>query len=432
MKYTFILSISALFIGHQTYAKNVCIPQHTTQDATVIIQTSLDQCQNKVVELQAGVWLSGPLNLPNNTTLKLNKGSVLKANPQQKFKPAYIKEAAHSGEALIYASNVSNIKIIGEGTLDGNGQADWQEATRLRNDMKKGNYDEFKKLFPGVPPSNGMPRPWLFEFDHVKNSTIDGIQLINSPMWTMVIRNSDGIQVKNAKIFNPEDAPNTDGIDIVSSKNIKLSNLDIVTGDDNIAIKSGLDKNSLGSQGISENIEISNVRMGTGHGLSIGSETVHGVRNIKISNVEFKGTDNGIRIKSARDRGNVIENISAQNIKMDHVTYPIVLTAIYSSMTGGYDKNFLTPVEQEAMTATTPIIRNISIKNLTATNALQAGLISGLPESPIQNMQLQNIHIEAKNGLQNRYVQGRLKNVHIQTKHDSSTQNGPQPNLTMN
>ncbi|MEB3767742.1 glycoside hydrolase family 28 protein [Acinetobacter sp. MD2] len=432
MKLNFIIPSALFFIGHSVYAANICVPEPTNQDATEIIQNALNHCQNNVVQLRTGTWFSGPLNLPSNTTLKLDKNSILKANKQKTFKAAYIQNAAQAGEALLFASHAHNIRIMGEGTIDGQGQSDWATALRLKQQMSQGNYTEFQKLFPNVPPSNGMPRPWLFEFDHVQNSSIDGVKFINSPMWTVVIRNSNDIQVKNVSVYNPPSAPNTDGIDIVSSKNIRLSNVDITTDDDNIAIKSGLTKTALGAVGMSENIDIDRASIGVGHGISIGSETVYGIRNVKISNVNFQGTDNGIRIKSARDRGNIIENISAENIKMDRVTYPIVFTSLYSSMTGGYDKNFLVPIAKQAVTSTTPIMRNISIRRLTATNAVQAGLISGLPESPIRNVSLQDVRIEADNGLQNRYAIGSLRNVMIFAKHSASTQNGPQPNLKAN
>ncbi|GBR50338.1 endopolygalacturonase [Gluconobacter sphaericus NBRC 12467] len=221
-------------------------------------------------------------------------------------------------------------------------------------------------------------------------------------MWTVVVRESSQIGIDHLTIRNPASSRNTDGIDLVSSNHIAMSNLDIATGDDNIAIKSGLTQPGRAASDIS----ITQSRFGVGHGLSIGSELANGAHHIRISDVSFQNTLSGLRIKSGRDRGGDIGRISAEHVMMDHVRVPLSISDYYVGQPGGTQQTALMADPAAPVTSTTPHIHDVTITDLTATNAETVGVVLGLPEAPIGRLILRNIRLSARKGLQLSHVRG--------------------------
>jgi polygalacturonase len=178
-------------------------------------------------------------------------------------------------------------------------------------------------------------------------------------------------------------------------------------GDDNIAIKSGI-INSPGPDEPSRNITITDCEFLHGHGLSIGSEIAGGANNIHAERIHFKGTDQGIRIKANRDRGNQVYNISFKDITMEDVHTSILVSAYYpKAMPEG-------EVAPAPITRLTPFFHDITIENVKSTNSPWAGVIVGLPESPVKNLVLKNVSIQAQKGLQIAYATVKGTNVNIQ------------------
>lgn len=401
---------------------------------THAIQQAIQQCSQRgggTVSLSPGVWLSGPLQLQSNITLQIDKGATLKASNQEgKFVQAFIGHPARANEAFIFASDVHNVAITGGGTLDGDGENSWwPEAMKIRADVRSGNTKAFTDRFPGIPLANGAPRPWFVEFNNVSDGKIEQLHLTNSPMWNIVIRNSADITVHEVSINNPTTSPNTDGMDVVSSRNVTISKMDIHTGDDNIAIKSGLVP---GTAAPSKDITVRDSIMRDGHGISVGSETANGIGRVTVSNVTFLNTENGVRIKSARDRGNTIGPLVADHLTMTNVATPILVTNSYSGQSGANGNTLISALDNAAVTATTPKISGIDIAYLTATNANHAMIFSGLPESAVQNVSLRHIDIAAKYGVQARYVSGQGEAVQIKTQQGSALEQGPQTALKLN
>ena len=401
---------------------------------TNAIQQAIQQCSQRgggTVVLSPGVWLSGPIQLQSNITLEVAKGATLKAsNAEGKFVAAFIGQPARANEAFIFASQAQNVAITGGGTLDGDGEKSWwPEALQIRAQVRSGNTKAFTDRFPGVPLANGAPRPWFVEFNQVTNGKIEQLHLTNSPMWNIVIRNSDKIAVHQVSISNPTTSPNTDGLDIVSSRNVTVSKMDIHTGDDNIAIKSGLVP---GTAAPSQDIAIRDSIMRDGHGISVGSETANGIGRVTVSHVTFLNTENGIRIKSARDRGNTIGPLVADHLTMTNVATPILVTSSYSGQSGAQGNTLISAIENAAVTPSTPKISGVDITGLTATNASHAMIFSGLPESVVQNVSLKHIDIAAQYGIQARYVNGQGEDVQIKTQHGAVVEQGPQTTLKLN
>ena len=247
---------------------------------------------------------------------------------------------------------------------------------------------------------------------------MEKITLQNSPKFHFVPTDSEGVVVDGVTVLAPPGAANTDAIDPSRCKNVLITKCLIDVGDDNVAIKSG--KKVPEREFACEDITVSDCTFRHGHGMSIGSETAGGVRNVTVKNCTFEGTENGLRIKSQRGKGGVVENISYSNITMKDVDPAITLTTYYMYSSAGDPTQPSAPkdVGAQPVTETTPIYRNIRISNLKATCTKSAGMILGLPESQISDVVLENVEITAATkGLSIKNAKGvQLKNVKITNK----------------
>jgi polygalacturonase len=229
-------------------------------------------------------------------------------------------------------------------------------------------------------------------FDHCKHVVLEGVTIQNAPMWQVVPYYSDDVTIRNVKILAPPRSPNTDAIDPFSSSHVRIEHVLADVGDDNVAIKSG----AIGSPGPddpSTDISITDCTFLHGHGLSVGSEIAGGARNIVAERISFDGTDNGIRVKANRDRGNDVGNLVFRDITMKNVKNAVIVSEYYPKV--------LPPEGDTAQPVTrlTPHFHDIVIENVTATGSDVAGAIMGLPEAPVKNIVLKNVKIEAQKGM---------------------------------
>jgi polygalacturonase len=235
-------------------------------------------------------------------------------------------------------------------------------------------------------------RPRLVVFDHCTHVLVEGVTIQNSPMWQLVPYYSDDVTIRNVRLLAPPDSPNTDAIDPFSSSNVHIDHVFADVGDDDIAIKSGA-ANSPGPDQASRDVTVTDCTFLHGHGLSIGSEIAGGAHNLRAERIHFRGTDNGIRIKANRDRGNDVGPVLIQDVDMIDVKNALIVSEFYPKVLPP-DPNLAQPV-----TRLTPHFHDITIQNLTATGSGSAGVIVGLPEAPIQRVVLRNIRISAGKGL---------------------------------
>ncbi len=367
-----LLSSFATFAA-QAYAAKVCnVRQYgakgdgLTKD-TAAIQRAIDECagHDGTVLLDGNsVFVSAPLALKSHMTLSIAAGTTLAGSTDHADYPDKEEFKDHGKQALLTATNAEYLNISGGGTIDGRGESWW------------------------LTPAD--PRPRLLVFDHSRHIRVQEITVENSPMWQIVPYYSDDLSFKDMKVLAPLHSHNTDGIDPFSSTHVLIDHVLIDTGDDNIAIKSG-QPGSPGPDSPSRDITITDCTFLRGHGLSIGSEIAGGVDRVAAERITFKGTDQGIRIKSNRDRGNAdIAHFSFRDITMEDVKTPILISEFYPKVPE--------TITQEKMTRLTPQFNDITIANVTATGARQAALFVGLPESPIQNVRLSNVHIVAEYG----------------------------------
>ena len=362
---------------------------------TKAIQAAIDACTaakgGGTVRLTGGTFLSGPIVLKDNVTLEIVKGATLLGSPDHADYPPLEVFRAPGRQSLVSADHAKNIAIAGGGVIDGNGQSWWTEA----------------RSTPGAGIVGvGVFRPRLVVFNYCQHIRMEGVTVQNSPSWQIVPYYSDDIVIRNIRVLAPYPSPNTDAIDPFSSSNIVIDHVDADTGDDNIAIKSG-EINSPGPDSPSRNITITDCDFDHGHGLSIGSEIAGGVQNVHAERIHFKGTDQGIRIKSARDRGNDVSNLSFKDITMEDVKTAILITEYYPHPAPAGE------VPAEPVGRLTPKFHDILIENVTATGSGSAGTIVGLPESPVQGLTLKNVHIAAKTGLSIAYATVKLDDVTV-------------------
>jgi len=368
-------------------------PDGTTKN-TRAIQAAIDDCAKSgggIVKLSGGVFLSGPIVLKSNTTLDLDKGTTLLGSPDHADYPAKTEFRAPGTQSLVSATNAQNIAVTGSGTIDGNGESWWAEARATHN--------------AGIVGAVKF-RPRLVVFDHCKHVRIEGVTIQNSPSWQVVPYYTDDTVIRNVRILAPQHSPNTDAIDPFSSSNMIIDHVYADVGDDNVAIKSGI-INSPGPDDPSRNITITDCEFMHGHGLSIGSEIAGGANNIHAERIHFKGTDQGIRIKANRDRGNQVYNISFKDITMEDVKSSILISEYYPKVLPEGE------VAPAPITRLTPFFHDITIENVKSVNSATAGVIVGLPEAPVKNIVLNNVNITAQKGMTIAYANVTGSNVHV-------------------
>lgn len=361
---------------------------------TDAIQAALDECGKSgggIVRISPGTYLSKPILLRSKTTLQLDAGAKLIAtdDPADFLPPGMTWANAKSSadfKPFLSGKNLTDVVITGRGTIDGAGERWWGPA------------EEARRKQPGYT----LPRPRLIVLTGCKNVKVARVTLQNSPSFHLVPTDCEDVLIEGVTFFAPSHSANTDAIDPSVSRRVTIRKCLIDVGDDNVAIKSG--KKMPGREFACEDITVTDCIFKHGHGVSIGSETAGGVRNVTVRNCTFEGTENGIRIKSPRGKGGTVENLLYENITMKDVDSAITITAYYPKI----------PKTDSAqpVTGVTPLFRNIRIKNLTATCPSEAGIIVGLPESLVTDVTLENVQITAKTGLTIRNAKNvQLKNV---------------------
>ncbi len=347
---------------------------------TGAIQLALDasgKAGGGVVRLKSGTYLSQPIYLRDKTTLQLDAGAILLATDE----PAHFDDPRkpQSRVAFVNGKDLSQVAITGGGTIDGAGERWWKPVVEGKR-LARAKGETFTET---------VRRPRLIILSSCRDVRIEGVTIQNSPTFHLVPSECENVIITNVTFRAPDAAPNTDAIDPSACKNVRIIGCTIDVGDDNIAIKSG--RKVAGREFAVENVWVERCTFLHGHGMSIGSETAGGVWNLIVTNCTFNGTTSGIRIKSARGKGGLVENLVYTDITMTNVDYPIYLTSYYPKV----------PKEDaaQAVAADSPVYRNIVIRNVTAHSTKTAGMIVGLPELPIENVTLENVHVTAPAGL---------------------------------
>lgn len=320
------------------------------------------------VLIPAGKFLTMPFTLASSINFHLEANAIILIDNDLAHYPVVEKRYQDS----ITANGAHDLQITGEGTIDGQGEAWWQ-AFRTNPAMTH--------------------RPYLIKLSNCTRVRVTGVTLRNSPMFHLVTQNCTDVTIEGITIHSPSNAPNTDGID-PSGWNFEISGCNIDTGDDNIAIKPAP---SSGRKPGNKNYTVKNCTFGHGHGMSIGGGSAGGIDGLTVSNCRFDQTDYGIRIKTVRGNGGLLQNCTYENLTMNAIgKSPISIMDYYPERNAPEDPATETakPVNDR-----TPLNQNIVIRNVTATNCPNAGIIRGLPEAPIDGLTFSNVNISASTGM---------------------------------
>lgn len=388
-----------------------------------------------------GMWLTGPIHFRSNINLHLEEGAFIIFSKD--FDDYPLVETSFEGlntircVSPINANKVENIAITGKGVIDGSGGA-WRPVKKGKMSPQNwekllnsgGVLSEDKQMwFPSESSKKGynsssnfnVPdlidkkelksvkdflRPVMVSIRNSKNILLDGPTIQNSPAWNLHPLMSENVIIRNLSVRNPWYSQNGDGLDLESCKNALIYNNSFDVGDDAICFKSG--KNEAGRErGMpTENVIVKNNVVYHGHGgFVVGSEMSGGVKNVHVSKCTFIGTDSGLRFKSTRGRGGVVENIYISDIDMLNIgSEAIRFNMFYNGNSPVLDPDEDAKDEErdekpEPVTEETPSFRNIHMKNITATGSPKAAFFMGLPEMKLQNVSLKNALLEAEEGI---------------------------------
>jgi polygalacturonase len=357
-----------------------------------------------------GIWLTGPIAFVSRVTLHLETGALTQFSRDRSLYPQHTFDAR--GEkftktmAPLFAEKCEDIAITGDGVIDGGGDA-WRyvKKSKVTENLWRellasgGQVDESgKEWWPDA--NGGRNRPEMLRFQDCRRILLQGVTFRNSPMWTLHPWLSEDVTIENVKILNDRWAQNSDAIDIDSCRRVVVRGCVIDTGDDGICIKSGI--NEVGRRiGVpTEDVLVEDCVVYEGHGgFTIGSEMSGSVRNILVRNCTFIGTALGLRFKTARGRGGIVENIRMRDIFMTDIEGDAInLTSSYFQKD---EANKPAPVDEG-----TPEFRNLLFENIIANRCEGAIAIRGLPEKPLLDITLRNVEISAKEGVKVAFADG--------------------------
>jgi len=361
---------------------------------TVAIQKAIDaasQAGGGKVVVPAGTFLTGPLTLCSNLDLHLDDGAVV----QMSEKIADYPLARARYRDCITASDCHDISITGNGTIDGQGGVWWPMYKRQPGSPAATGERDAAAATQAAPAA--LPhRPNMIVLNNCRRVLVRDVTLKNSPNFHLVPQHCRDVVIDGIHIQAPSNSPNTDGID-PSGWNFLITRCTIDVGDDCIAIKpSGTGPLRPAADSLScEDFTITHCTFLHGHGMSIGNPTAGGLRRLRVGDCTFDGTEAGIRMKSHRGAGNVVEEMTYENLAMKNVKVAILITSYYPSIPASPKDDPAAPAG-----ADTPVWRNIRIRNVTATGSTQAGRIIGLPEMHVSDVVMENVQIEAKKGME--------------------------------
>jgi polygalacturonase len=427
------------------------------------IQAAIDACNAKgggVVLVPGGFFLTGPIELKSNVNLHIKRDAVLQFtddfNEYKLIQTNWEGLDSYRNQSPLSATNAVNIAVTGSGIVDGNGDAwrmvkkDKLTSSQWKIKVATGGVlsEDGKTWYPSAKSLKGYSiknagviangatlkdveeykdflRPNLVLLTRCKNVLLDGVTFQNSPAWNLHPLMCENLTVRNVYAKNPWYAQNGDGIDIESCKNFLIENSTFDVGDDGICIKSGRDAEGRKRAMPTENGIIRNCIVYHAHGgFVIGSEMSGGAKNLYLSNCTFIGTDIGLRFKTTRGRGGVVEKIYVNNIRMKDIAGEAILFDMYYAakdpvpMAG--EKRELPKVEFKPLDETTPVFKDFFVKDVVCNGAEKAIFIRGIPEMHIKNINLENMTLQAKVGVDIQEATGvNIKNVNIISKENN-------------
>ena len=391
------------------------------------------------LDVPAGIWLTGPIEILSNCDLHVTPNAVIIFDPDRDLYP--IIQTVFEGldtrrcESPVHAEGARNISITGGGVLDGSGEAwrmvkkskltdgEWRklvasggivsrdgriwypdegfEKATMFSDMNVPSADLTEEQWNEI---KSFLRPNMVSLRNCENVLLEDCSFQNSPCWNVHPLMCKNLIVNRVNIRNPYYSQNGDAIDVDSCENVLITNSTFDAGDDGICIKSGKDADGRRRARPCKNLIVDNCTVFHGHGgFTVGSEMSGGVENIKVSNCRFLGTDVGLRFKSKRGRGGVVKNIYINDIYMKDILADAILFDLFyggkSAVEAAAEKDETVNVPAVPVDETTPEFRDIYISNVCCNGASRAMLFNGLPEMPVTNINVSDCTITADEGI---------------------------------
>ncbi|SET53235.1 glycosyl hydrolase family 28 protein [Hymenobacter actinosclerus] len=410
---------------------------------TEAFRKAIEACSQRggVVLVPRGLWLTGPIQLKSNVNLHVQRGALVQFSSRlsdfQLIKTNWEGEDAVRNQSPISGFDLENIAITGQGTFDGAGDAwrmvkkeklnpgQWQRLVKSggvldakgttwypsASSLKGSTLNKPWTLKAGQEPDfsqyagfKDFLRPNMLSLQRCKQILLEDFTIQNSPAWTIHPLLCTDITVRNVTARNPWYGQNTDALDLESCRNGLVEGCTFDVGDDGICIKSGRDEEGRRRGIPTENFIIRDTKVYQAHGgFVIGSEMSGGARNLYVSNCTFIGTDVGLRFKTTRGRGGVVEDIFIDGVDMTDIAGEAILFDMYYAAKDPVQTNGeaqgLPEIKAEPLNAGTPQFRRFRINNVICRGANTGIMVRGLPEMPVQDIEIQNTVISARTGL---------------------------------
>ncbi|MEY2793121.1 MAG: hypothetical protein RJA76_1113, partial [Bacteroidota bacterium] len=399
------------------------------------IQQAINECSKQgggTVLIPAGYWNTGPIELKSYVNLHLSTGAILQFSQKSSDFPL-VKTFWEGVEAIrvkspISGRNLQKIAITGNGIIDGGGQAwrpvkkqkltsgEWEKLIQkgFLNDKKDTWYPTAAALKGAADPNAGRTdagytlesgelikeflRPNLLSLIECDEVLLEEFTIQNSPAWTVHPLMCTHVTLKDLLVKNPWNAQNSDGLDIESCEYVTIEGCKIDVGDDGICLKSGKDEQGRKRGKPTAYVIIRNSQVFHGHGgIVVGSEMSGGVHDVFAQNCQFLGTDVGLRFKTARGRGGIVEKIYVKDIAMNNIAGEAIILDMYyqgKDPVSTYGNGSEVPqIKSEVVNEGTPQFRDIYFENIQAQDAKTGLMVRGLPEMPIKNIQIKNAQL---------------------------------------
>lgn len=422
---------------------------HDNTEAFAAAMQAVSEAGGGHLVVPRGVWLTGPITFENNVDLHLTDGAVILFSGDYDKYP--IIDTYFEGlktrrcQSPLNAKGKKNVAITGSGTIDGSGDAwrwikrskltegEWKKLCQIEGSVtgvaqgfelwapNQSILENLQKCAMNVPEwceteedwlsARDFLRPALLNFEQCENVWLQGVCFQNSPAWNLHPFMCQNVIVEEVMVINPWNSQNGDGLDLEACKNCLIINTKFDVGDDAICVKSGKNKDGRDLKTPCENVVVDNCAVYHGHGgFVVGSEMSSGVKNVSVRNCMFLGTDVGLRFKSARGRGGVVENIHIDNVNMINIPTDCILFDLHYTGLSAADalklkqemaaKGIVPERDMQPVSEETPQFKDIYISRVTCQGANRAFYFNGLPEMPVSNINIHDTQVTADYGIE--------------------------------
>jgi polygalacturonase len=359
-------------------------------DSTPAFRSAIDACHaaggGRVI-VPRGRFLTGPIVLRSNVNLHLDDGAVIAFTRDAIAYLPVVRTRWESTELMnyspfVYAYDQTNVAITGSGTLDGQADAEHWWPWRTRANAAGGARARLVAMAAeGVPVDRRVfgdgsyLRPNFIQPYRCTNVLIEGITIVNSPMWEVNPVLCTNVIVRGLTIRSH--GPNNDGCDPESCRDVLIERCSFDTGDDCIALKSGRNADGRRLNRAVENVIVRDCDMKDGHGgVVIGSEISGGARNIFVERCRMDSPrlDRALRFKTNAERGGTIERVAMRHVTVGEVAEAVVTADFF--------------YEEGDAGMFTPVLRDVEVRDVTSRKSQYAFLLRGYARSPISNLRV--------------------------------------------